>query len=114
MARLSGVDSFAFGGIGFAASISDGEQDYRSILSRPTAEKDFERLFQAGNLPAKCYALVGLHELNGKRYATLASRLPKDKDVETFRGCIRFHRPIREMLSEIEAGVYSRGLVPQR
>jgi len=47
--RLAKVDRFAFGGTGFAGVISRGEKDYRVILSRPSAEADFEKLFAVGN-----------------------------------------------------------------
>jgi hypothetical protein len=46
--RLAKVDIFAFGGIGYAGMTSPGEKDYRLILSRTSAEADFERLFLVG------------------------------------------------------------------
>jgi hypothetical protein len=51
--RMAEVNLFAFGGVGFAGVISEGERDYRLILSRPSAQADFEKLFAVGTLEAK-------------------------------------------------------------
>jgi hypothetical protein len=58
--RMAKVHAFAFGGVGFGFATSEGELDYRTLLARPSAREDFERLFAMGNAQAKCYALVGL------------------------------------------------------
>ena len=64
--RLVKVEIFAFGGVGYAGTISPGEKDYKAILSRPTALANFEHLYSSGNAMAKAYALVGIHNLNLK------------------------------------------------
>lgn len=55
--RLTKVEIFAFGGVGYAGTTSPGEKDYKAILSRPTALADFEQLYSSGNAMAKAYAL---------------------------------------------------------
>jgi hypothetical protein len=37
------TDRFAFGGVSYAGVISQGEKDYRAVLSRPTALADLRR-----------------------------------------------------------------------
>src|SRR5258708_2169459 len=69
--RLSKVKYFAFGPSGFAGVRSQGEKDYRLILSRPSAKTDFEKLYSQGDPQARTYALVGIHKLNSKRFAEL-------------------------------------------
>lgn len=69
--RLSKVERFAFGRIGFAAVISSGEKDYKTVLARSTALADFEKLFEVGNIQTKCYALVGIHKLNPTQFNEL-------------------------------------------
>ena len=103
--RLAKVERFAFGGTGYAGTISEGEKDYKEILSRPTALKDFERLYAVGNLQAKCYALVGIRTLNPKKFEEVSEPLRGETiEVITQRGCMVMHEPLGNIVKEIAAG----------
>ncbi len=105
--RLAKVDRFAFGGTGYAGTISEGEKDYKVILSRPTPLKDFERLYAVGNLQAKCYALVGIRTLNQKKFVELYEPLRGETiEVITQHGCKVMHEPLGNIVKEIAAGEY--------
>ena len=107
--RLAKVDLFAFGGVGFAGVISPGEKDYKLVLSSPSAETDFERLLASGNPQAKCYALVGIRQLNPEKFKTLSAPLHSSKEqVSTMRGCILSHQTMAALIERIEAGSYSK------
>ena len=107
--RLVKIEKFAFGPTGFVGAISLGEKDYKIILARPSAMADFERLYLLGNLPAKCYALVGIRRLNPQRFKELAQPLNSSKEhVVTMRGCIVSHESLGAVLKQIESGKYSR------
>jgi hypothetical protein len=98
---------FAFGGVGFVMSISQGEKDFGVVLSRPSAAADFERLFAVGNAQAKCYALVGLRRLKRQRFDALAESLRLSKTpVATGHGCLMFSVPMSQMVAQIQAGSY--------
>src|SRR3569833_237236 len=73
--RLNEANVFAFGGIGFGGTISEGETAFRALLARSSAGRDFEAAFLRGTPQAKAYALVGLRALNPNRFAELASSL---------------------------------------
>ncbi len=107
--RLSKVDIFAFGRIGYAGTIPRGERDYRLIFSRTSAEADFERLFVVGNAQAKAYALVGIRALDQRRF-TLISQSLRDSTTEviTESGCIVEDPPFGALLKHIAAGEFSR------
>jgi hypothetical protein len=106
--RIAKVDLFAFGGIGFTGVISQGEKDYRSILSRASAEADFERIFAVGSPEAKCYALVALRKLNSQRFTALISRLRSSKRaVATAHGCNMMNERLAALSERIRAGDYS-------
>lgn len=108
--RLSKIDRFAFGPTGYAGVTSQGEKDYKLILSRPSAIADFERLVLVGNPQAKSYALVGIRVLNVNRFKELAHSLSdSNEEVVTQSGCIVFHKSFKAVLSRIEAGEYSNG-----
>jgi hypothetical protein len=106
--RMAEVNLFAFGGVGFAGVISEGERDYRIILSRPSARADFEKLFAVGNLQAKCYALVAIRALNSEKFKTLSSSLRRSKsEVTTMHGCIMSRQTLAALIEGIAAGGYS-------
>lgn len=112
--RLSKVEVFAFGGIGRAGVTSPGEKDFRIILSRPSAMADFERLYTAGNLQAKSYALAGIRMLDTNRFKGLLRSLGDSKEtVQTQSGCLVFHESLGEVLKHIAAGQYSRSYMQQ-
>jgi hypothetical protein len=117
--RMGKADIFAFGGVGFASVISKEEKDYRLLLSRNSARSAFEVVFALGNPQAKAYALVGLRQVNPKRFMELASSLQTSSmSVETMVGCIMFKRPMSEIVASIRAGAYSgaeiRDVTPHR
>lgn len=107
--RLADVDLFAFGGVGFANVISQGEQDFEAILAHPSSESDFAKVFAAGTPEAKCYALVGLQRTNLAKFQQLSASLRSSKkQVSTMRGCIMSHSSLGEVVKQIEAGSFSK------
>ena len=105
--RLGKVGQFAFGGVGFASTLSQGEQDYVQISARPTAADDFEKLFHSGDMEAKCYSLAGLFHLNHDKFLQLALPLRKgDAKVSVMTGCVMNHQAVATVIGEIEAGAY--------
>jgi hypothetical protein len=108
LSRLARVEQFAFGGVGYAGVTSQGEKDYRVVLSHSSALADFEKLYSAGNLQAKSYALVGIRKLNSDRFKELSQSLRDSKDeVTTLHGCIVSHEPLGALVRQIEGGKYS-------
>jgi len=109
--RLVKVHMYAFGGVGFAGTISQGEKDYRAILARPTALADFERLFAAGTPEAKAYALVGIHALDPDKFEELSRTVrDSDPDLQTAQGCILS----KKRLSSVIDGMKQSSSVPKK
>jgi hypothetical protein len=105
--RLAHVDRFAFGDVGYAGVISQGEKDFEAILHRPSAALEFETLYKIGTRQAKAYALVGLRRLRSARFRELAASSGNSKEiVETMSGCIVFHEPFSDVVKRIKSGVY--------
>jgi hypothetical protein len=106
--RLSKTDVFAFGGIGFAGSVSEGETAFRTLLAGSSAGRDFEAAFVRGTPQAKAYALVGLREVNPNRFADLAGSLQTSRiEVQTMQGCLMYKLPMWKLVQRIKAGEYS-------
>jgi hypothetical protein len=108
MDRLLKVEHFAFGGVGFAGVTSQGEKDYTQILARPSAAADFEKIYQKGNLQAKCYALAGLFNVSRDKYSELSDSLHhQSSPVAVMTGCIMSHQSVASVIDQIGAGAYS-------
>lgn len=102
--RLSTVERFAFGGVGFAGVTSKGEIDFKFIFAqpRPTALNAFEKLYAIGNSQGKSYAIAGLKKLEPQRFTELLAALEKSTDeVEVMRGCIVSHEQLHEIAKQI-------------
>jgi len=68
----------------------------------------YEKLFAVGNIQAKCYALVAIHNLDPRKFAELASRLRNSKDqVRIMSGCIVSQQALSSIIARVEAGVFS-------
>ena len=107
--RLAKVEHFAFGGVGFAGVMSEGEKDYRVIRQHPLAIAQFARLYREGNLQAKLYAVVGMRQLAPGRYDEFVRELRLSKQtVVTMHGCIVSEEPLSEELKQIEKGNYDK------
>ena len=105
--RISHTKLFAFGGVGFAGTTSDGEKDFRVIISLPSAANDFETMYAQGTPEAQGYALAGLRELNEVRFKELLRSLHGSQaQLETMEGCIKRRRSLIKIAAEIDSGRY--------
>jgi hypothetical protein len=106
--NLARIDAFAFGGIGAAGTPSEGEIEFREILARPTAARDFLKLLDSGNRQAKCYALVAIRKLDPKSFPALAAPSLEDDraKVKTISGCVIMELPIGSVVAGIAKGNY--------
>jgi hypothetical protein len=105
--ELLKIEYFAFGGVGYAGQMSDGESAFRMILSSPKAKKYFELVLTKNNIPAKLYALCGLRELD----TTLFLQKVKDYSdttvqVSTMRGCIGDEERFIDIVQEVRTSYY--------
>ncbi|HEY2040346.1 MAG TPA: hypothetical protein VGG95_11810 [Edaphobacter sp.] len=113
--RLTNIQLFALGGIGFAGKTSDGETAFKVVMGEPRQEalQTLEKVFANGSVAAKSYALVGIRALAPERFDTLYQTVShSQKKVQTMSGCIASTRPLREIADEIRSGAYDRKLPP--
>ena len=91
---LAAAKSLAFGGVGVAGLMSEGERNLRTVLKRPDATP-------AGTL----YILVGLRRCDRAAYQKVFDSLARrNDDVEVVRGCMISKEPFRQVLSQIQDG----------
>ena len=108
---------FAFGGVGFAGKISQGEIDFRVIQTQPApvALASFEKVFATGDPAAKSYALAGIRQLDGNRFRELLQSLSGSQErVLTMQGCIVEKRKLVDVAKAIDAGNYNDWTKPRQ
>jgi len=98
---------FALGGIGAAGVMSDGERALRAVLKQSDASMSLETLLSHASQAGQLYALLGLRLRDRTAYARALHTLPpRDSQVDTMRGCIVGHESFRELLRQIDRGMY--------
>lgn len=102
---------FAFGGIGYAGTISDGERHLRSLLTGPNAVKLLESALATASPAGQLYALVGLRQKDSAAYRRAFDSLSrKDATVTEMNGCIGHQESFRELVRQIDAGRFDAAL----
>jgi hypothetical protein len=102
---LAAAKSFAFGGIGVAGLMSEGERNLRAVLERPDASQQLQAALAHATPAGELYMLVGLRHCNRAAYQKVFSSLPRpNDDVEVARGCMISREPFRQLLSQIHDG----------
>jgi hypothetical protein len=102
---LAAAKCFAFGGIGVAGLMSEGERNLRAVLRRRGASQQLQAALACPTLAGKLYVLVGLRRCDPGAYQKIFGSLPRPKnDVEVARGCRISREPFRQLLSQIQDG----------
>src|SRR6266498_3728481 len=115
---LAVAKSLAFGGVGVAGLMSEGERNLRAVLERPDASQQLQAALAHATPAGKLYILVGLRRCDRAAYQKVFDSLARpNDDVEVARGCMISHEPFRQLLSEVQEGnsgvLRARGLVPR-
>ncbi len=104
---LAAAKSFAFGGVGVAGIMSEGERNLRAVLDRPNASQQLQAAFPQATLAGELYILVGLRRCDRAAYQRIfASLTPSSDAVEVAHGCMISRATFRQLLSEIQDGRY--------
>jgi hypothetical protein len=102
---LAAAKSFAFGGVGVAGLMSEGERNLRGVLEMPDASQQLQAALPHATPAGKLYILVGLRRCDRVAYQKVLDSLTRpDDDVEVARGCMISKEPFRQLLSQIQDG----------
>jgi hypothetical protein len=102
---LAAAKSFAFGGVGVAGLMSEGERNLRAVLERSDASQQLQAAFAHATPAGKLYILVGLRRCDRAEYQKIFDSLARpDREVEVARGCMISREPFRQLLSQIQDG----------
>jgi hypothetical protein len=102
---LAAAKSFAFGGVGVAGLMSEGERNLRAVLERPDGSQQLQGALAHATPAGELYILVGLRRCDRAAYQKVFDSLARPNDnVEVVRGCMISREPFRRLLSEIQDG----------
>src|SRR5438094_7195229 len=100
---LAAARSLAFGGVGVAGLMSEGERKLRAVLERPDASQQLQAALAHATPAGTLYILVGLRRSDRAAYQKVFDSLSRpNDDVEAVRGCMISKQPFRQVLSQIQ------------
>ena len=102
---LAAAKSLAFGGVGVAGLMSEGERNLRAVLEQPDPLQQLQAALAHATPAGKLYILVGLRRCDRAAYQKVFGSLARPSDdVEVVRGCMISKEPFRQLLSQIQDG----------
>ena len=102
---LAAAKSLAFGGVGVAGLMSEGERNLRAVLERPDASHQLQVALAHATPAGTLYILVGLRRCDRAAYQKVFDSLSRPSDeVEVVRGCMVSKEAFRQVLSQIQDG----------
>ncbi len=102
---LAAARSFAFGGVGVAGLVSEGERNLRAVLQQSDASQQLQAALAHATPAGELYILVGLRRCDRPTYQKIVGSVAvTNADVEVAHGCMISREPFRRLLSEIQEG----------
>jgi len=110
---LAAAKSLAFGGVGVAGLMSEGERNLRAILQLPDASQRLQAALVHATPAGTLYILVGLRRCDRAASQKIFDSLARpNDDVEVVRGCMISKQPFRQLLTQIQDGRFDDYLSP--
>src|SRR5258708_3871387 len=104
---LAAAKSLAFGGIGVAGLMSQGERNLGAVLERPHASQQLQAALAHPTPAGELCILVGLRRCDRSAYQKIFGSLVRPNAVvEVTRGCMISREPFRQLLSQIHDGQF--------
>ena len=108
---LAAAKSLAFGGVGVAGLMSEGERNLRAVLAQPDASQQLQAALAHATPAGKLYILVGLRRSDRAAYQKVFDSMNRSNDdVEVVRGCMISKEPFRQVLSQVQDGRFDNYL----
>lgn len=102
---LAAAKSLAFGGVGVAGLMSEGERNLRAVLAQPDASQQLQAALAQATTAGKLYILVGLRRCDRVAYQKIFDSFGRpNEEVEVVRGCMISKEPFRQVLSQVQDG----------
>jgi hypothetical protein len=84
---------------------------WNTLLQLPRADTLFQHLFNFSDRPGQFYALAGLYYSDEQGFERAARSLASASDsVAVMEGCVRWVRPVQEVVAQMRSGRWSAQL----
>jgi hypothetical protein len=104
---VAAAKSLAFGGVGVAGLMSEGERNLRAVLAQTDASRQLQAALTHATPAGKLYILVGLRRCDRPAYHRVFDTIGRfDDEVEVVRGCMITKEPFRQALSQVQDGKF--------
>jgi hypothetical protein len=104
---LAAAKLFAFGGVGAAGIMSEGERNLRTVLGQSDASQQLRAALGHATPAGQLYILVGLRRCDRAAFQKIIDSVARpNDDVEIARGCMISREPFRQLLSQIRDGQF--------
>ena len=105
--QLLSAKVFAFGGVGFAGVLSEGEKAFHIVAGSTNALDLFKAAVENGTPEARMYALCGIRKLAPDKVDAYAKPLQSaNPTVVTMSGCLGSEEAASNVVTRIVAGSY--------
>jgi hypothetical protein len=114
--KISFIKEFAFGGIGFGGTTSNGEKIFQNIFSSSDPLSGFKKLYAEaeGNNEAQMYAMVAFYYLDKKEFERLKAECKGKKiQISCMMGCCGSQQSLDELIVQVENRNYD-AYVPEK
>src|SRR5262245_56674710 len=102
---VAAAKSLAFGGVGVAGLMSEGERNLRAVLEQSDASQQLQAALAHATPAGILYIMVGLRRCDRGAYQKVFDSLSRPNgDVEVVRGCMISKEPFRQVLAQIQDG----------
>ena len=101
------INYFAFGGVGFAGIISEGEKKFERLRVKDNKLEEFLKWYENGTSAERAYCMIAFHELDREKYNQYKQELLKNGESFThMSGCSFMDTSWTRMCRDIEKGIY--------
>lgn len=105
--QLLSAKVFAFGGVGFAGTISEPEKAFHIVAADTNALEHFSGLLRDGSGAAQLYGLCGIRGLAPKTFDNKAKPIiAANPKVNTMAGCLMAEEAASDVVARIALGRY--------
>lgn len=106
--RLARTRTFAFGPIGIAGRMPEGELALNRIIVRPEPIRFLRPAFEVGTAEARCYVLVGIHIRYPEQFTEFEALFLRDapREITIMHGCCVDSEPTDVILGWIKASAF--------
>lgn len=102
---VAAAKSLAFGAVGVAGLMSEGERNLRAVLETLDASQQLQAALGHATPAGKLYILVGLRRCDRAAYQKVFDSLARSNDdIEVVRGCMISKEPFRQVFSQVQDG----------